>query len=82
MEDIYKCELCGKIYLKFDYKSSIIDVHHFNLIKNVEWQTNINEDLKCLCPNCHRFVHSINDCENKSWDEIVEIFNKIQRIIN
>lgn len=76
----YRCQLCGNYYLKANEIDYIIDVHHINPIANGERQTNIDTDLKGLCPNCHRFVHSINDFENKSWDKIQEIFNKINNI--
>lgn len=73
------CKLCGKFYLKPDGINFIIDVHHLNPIANGERNTNIDKDLKGLCPNCHRFVHSIKDFEKKSWDEIKQIFNKIYK---
>ena len=62
----FNCKLCGKEYLKADGTNRIIDVHHLNPIKNGERPTDINKDLVGLCPNCHRFVHSIKDFEKKS----------------
>jgi len=73
------CKLCGKSYLKTDGINFIIDVHHLNPIANGERNTNIDKDLVGLCPNCHRFVHSIKDFEKKSWDEIEQLFNKIYK---
>ena len=76
----YRCQLCGNYYLKANGTDYIIDVHHINPIANGERQTNIDTDLKGLCPNCHRFVHSIDNFENKSWDKIKEIFNRVNNI--
>ena len=70
------CKLCGKSYLKADGTSHIIDIHHLKPIANGERKTNIDKDLKGLCPNCHRFVHSIKDFENKSWDQIIDEYRK------
>lgn len=74
----YKCELCGKSFLKADSNNFIIDVHHMHLIANGKSKNSI-KDLKGLCPNCHRFVHSINDFENKTWNEIQQIFDRIYK---
>lgn len=71
------CKLCGKSYLKADGTSYILDIHHLKPIASGERETNIDKDLKGLCPNCHRFVHSIKGFENKSWDEIEEIFKSV-----
>ena len=62
----FSCKLCGKSYLKADGTSHIIDIHHLKPIASGERETDIHKDLKGLCPNCHRFVHSIKDFENKS----------------
>ncbi len=70
----FSCKLCGKSYLKADGTSHIIDIHH---LACGERETDIHKDLKGLCPNCHRFVHSIKGFENKSWDEIEEIFKSV-----
>ena len=70
------CKLCGKSYLKADGTSCILDIHHLKPIANGERDTNIDKDLKGLCPNCHRFVHSIKDFENKSWDQIIDEYRK------
>lgn len=73
----FGCKLCGKTYLKANGRDMIIDVHHLHPIANGERETNINKDLKGLCPNCHRFVHSIEDFENKTWDKIKEKYKLI-----
>ncbi len=75
----FNCKLCGKFYLKSDGTNRIIDVHHLNPIRHGKRGTDIHKDLKGLCPNCHRFVHSIKDFENKSWKEIEQLFNKIYK---
>ena len=76
----YSCKLCGKSYLKANGKDYIIEVHHLNPIKNGERKTDINNDLRGLCPNCHKFVHSIDDFENKTWGEIEKIFKEINKV--
>jgi 5-methylcytosine-specific restriction endonuclease McrA len=73
----YDCQLCGKSYLKADGASHIIDIHHLKPIACGERLTDIHKDLKGLCPNCHRFVHSIKGFENKSWDEIEKVFKNV-----
>lgn len=73
----FSCKLCGKSYLKADYTNYIIDIHHLHPIANGERETDIDNDLIGLCPNCHRFVHSIKDFENKTWTEIKEIFKEV-----
>ena len=77
----YVCKLCNKSYLKGNNNKNdwIIDVHHLKPIKDGQRYTNICKDLKGLCPNCHRFVHSINDYENKSWEQIKKIYNNIYK---
>lgn len=72
----WECQLCNKLYLKSNKEDYIIDIHHLKPIAKGERITSI-EDVKGLCPNCHRFVHSIKDFENKSWDEIKEIFKNV-----
>ncbi|MBP5256732.1 MAG: HNH endonuclease [Mycoplasma sp.] len=67
----YKCQLCDKLFLKANGKGYIIDIHHLFPIAKGKRITSL-KDVKGLCPNCHRFVHSIKDFENKSWDEIVD----------
>lgn len=73
----FNCKLCGKHYLKSDGTNHIIDVHHLNPIASGERGTDIDKDLVGLCPNCHRFVHSIKDFEKKDWKEIEDIFRKV-----
>ena len=76
----FGCKLCGKSYLKANGKDYIIEVHHLNPIKNGERKTDIDNDLRGLCPNCHKFVHSIDDFENKTWGEIEKIFKEINKV--
>ncbi len=73
----YDCKLCGKSYLKADGASHIIDIHHLKPIACGERKTDIHKDLKGLCPNCHRFIHSIKVFEKKTWEEIKDIFRKV-----
>ena len=76
----FGCKLCGKSYLKADGTSHIIDIHHLKPIACGERETDIHKDLKGLCPNCHRFVHSIKGFENKTWGEIEKIFKEINKV--
>lgn len=76
----YKCQLCDKLFLKANGKGYIIDIHHLFPIAKGKRISNL-KDVKGLCPNCHRFVHSIKDFENKSWDEIVDEYqNNLKKV--
>lgn len=59
IKDQNKCQACG-YQLKVN-GVAIIDVHHINPIASKKGVrvTNI-EDMICLCPNCHRIVHTSN----------------------
>lgn len=73
----YTCHLCGKKYPKHNNDGFIIDVHHLHPIYKGERTTDPYKDCKDLvglCPNCHRWVHSIKSNHEMSFEEIVEKF--------
>lgn len=44
-----KCDICG-----FDYKP-LLQIHHILPVKM--FGDNSNENIACLCPNCHKILH-------------------------
>ena len=57
------CQACGVEPLKV-YGVEVIEAHHrIPLSKSEEGRVTEIADLIMLCPNCHRAVHRIPDCE-------------------
>jgi 5-methylcytosine-specific restriction endonuclease McrA len=56
--DRFACQACG--YTKeLPNGQFVIDVHHINPLGALDQPTITTEDdLVCLCPNCHRIAHS------------------------
>lgn len=63
-----KCDICG-----FDY-SPVLHIHHIIPIK--DYGDNSDNNIACLCPNCHTLVHRgyelINKEDTKSFDYFKE----------
>lgn len=77
-----KCQLCGREYKKADGNGSIIDVHHLHFISQGVREVaaeNLDKYLVGLCPNCHRWVHSIKSDHELTLDEIKELYNKTHK---
>lgn len=75
----YTCHLCGKKYPKHNNNGYIIDVHHLHPIYKGERLTdpfNDCKDLVGLCPNCHRWAHSIKADHELTFEELKDKFNK------
>lgn len=73
--DNYTCQVCD-FFLKINENQYIIDVHHLNPIgelKDIKI-THVDE-LRCLCPNCHRIAHSRKG-EPLTIDEIKKLVGK------
>lgn len=58
-----RCMACGFNFEEVygEQGRGIIDVHHVKPLYDLNMEVEINPetDLICLCPNCHRMVHSI-----------------------
>lgn len=54
-----------------------IEVHHTKPLSSLDQETIVNpqEDLVCLCSNCHRMIHRRRD-KILSVDELKEIMEK------
>ena len=56
----YKCAVCGfdfeKIYGQLG--KNFIEVHHMVPVSEKEQENNVN-NLRPLCPNCHRMIHRL-----------------------
>lgn len=51
VEEKGKCEICG-----FSYKP-VLQIHHILPIS--EYGNNAKDNVMCLCPNCHKTLHTI-----------------------
>lgn len=76
-----KCHLCGKEFKKFNNTEAIIDVHHLTPIYHGERTIYFHLDkmekyLLGVCPNCHRWIHSIKNYENFTYQELKEKYDK------
>lgn len=75
VDDPYVCRLCGKKYNKYQSSEGIIEIHHLYPIRNGTRETKL-EDVVGLCPNCHRWVHSIKSDHVLTFKELKNKYNR------
>lgn len=63
-----KCEICG-----FDYKP-ILQIHH--IVPISEYGNNQQDNIICVCPNCHKTLHHIYSVFNREKDEYIDSLNR------
>ena len=68
-ESKYVCSLCNKnVTFKTNAGKMYFEAHHlipcnFNMQQQFERKLDTPANLYCLCPECHRKIHFINDTE-------------------
>lgn len=68
-EKLLTCEICGAIPEK-TYKEDTIEAHHRTPLNTLSGPTKVMpSDLAMICPNCHRAVHKVKNC---NMNEIVK----------
>ena len=64
ISEIGKCEICG-----FDYKP-ILQIHH--IVPISEYGNNQQDNIICVCPNCHKTLHHIYSVFNGEKGEYID----------
>lgn len=62
-----KCEICG-----FSYKP-VLQIHHILPIS--KYGDNSPDNIMCLCPNCHKTLHTIYNSNFDSTELMTHIYN-------
>ena len=71
------CEICKAIPEK-KYGLDIIEAHHKTPLSKIKKTTKVMPtDFAMLCPDCHRAVHKVEDCDMK---EISDRLNRLSLI--
>lgn len=71
------CVVCGyKAFEKYGKNIFILEVHHIKLLSEIQknYIVKPETDLKPLCPNCHRAIHSKNP--PYTIDELQQLLKK------
>ena len=64
VSEIGNCEICG-----FDYKP-ILQIHH--IVPISEYGNNQQDNIICVCPNCHKTLHHIYSMFNGEKGEYID----------
>ena len=75
------CQACGFNFEKKygELGKKFIEVHHLIplYVENNDRIVNPETDLVCLCSNCHRMIHRINNVDyDKTLTELKKIISK------
>lgn len=76
--DLFKCRVCGITEKSLGKELSVHHIRKYRLFSNKERANSIN-NLVCLCPTCHSYIHSNKNKKRIYINDGDKLFNIILR---